>query len=228
MRNLILKSIKWMVFILAMTSGTAETSNILAFLPTCSSSHLIIDMAVVKAMAERGHNVTVVSVLPLKSEWLHPSMIHIHLDRGSFDLNPYMNGMSTKSLTQRFKTLITMFKDLIIQVAEYFEDPKLKELQRNSENHFDLMIFGYFAGDYAFGLAEHFNCPIALIWPNIPTACIIASIGNPLEISYTPSSIFNLSADIKGLAGRFMNMIYAIFDIATAKLRDYYGKPFYE
>lgn len=170
-----------------------EAKNILAFLPSCSPSHLIIEMAAVKAMAEREHNITVVSVLPLKSEWMHPNMKHIKLDKGAVDMNVVINFVKMKGFEQ-FRNSLSLMRVLATQNAAIFDDPKFQELLDNPGNQFDLLLYGYFLSDYFFGIAEHFDCPVALIWPNIPVLSILNLIGNPLELSYTVLTMFNIVA----------------------------------
>ncbi|KAM7364716.1 UDP-glycosyltransferase UGT5-like [Cochliomyia hominivorax] len=185
--------------------NATESSNILAFLPSCSPSHLIIEMAVVKAMAERDHNVTVVSVLPLKKDWVHPSMNLIQLDKGYVDMDVAINITKMKGLQKVIKSF-DMFKMMTTQLSDVLEDPKFQELLNNPGNKFDLMLFGYLFGDFFFGIAEHFDCPVALLWPNIPIAPILNMIGNPLAMSYTALTLLNPVTDNMGFMFRLKNL----------------------
>ncbi|XP_037823964.1 UDP-glycosyltransferase UGT5-like [Lucilia sericata] len=189
---------KFLTIIVALTFCLApqqtEAANILAFLPSCSPSHLIIEMAVVKAMAERQHNVTVVSVLPLKSDWMHPSMTHIKLDKGEVDMDVAIKITKLKGF-EKFRKSLDMMKMMSAQLAVIFEDPKFQDLLHNPGNKFDLMLFGYLFGDFFFGIAEHFDCPVALLWPNIPISSILNMIGNPLALSYSVVTLLNSMND---------------------------------
>ncbi|XP_065370886.1 UDP-glycosyltransferase UGT5-like [Calliphora vicina] len=226
---------KWkFLTIIALTYCSApqysEAANILAFLPSSSPSHLIIEMAVVKAMAERQHNVTVVSVLPLKTEWLHPSMTHIQLDKGLIDMDIAINITKMKGF-EKFRKSLNMMIMMSTQMAVIFEDPKFQELLHNPGNKFDLMLFGYMFGDFFFGIAEHFDCPLALIWPNIPVAGILNMIGNPLEMSYTVLSILNAVSDSTGFMFRLKNVAAVAGDLLLLKVqnkgqREVYDKHF--
>lgn len=167
-----------------------DAANILVLVPTFSPSNLIIEMPVAKAMAERSHNVTVVSTLPLKPEWLHPSMKHIHLQLGLMDINATIDA-TQGSVFGRFNKVVNLMNDIMHTVGKTLDDPKMQELLLNSGNKFDLILYGYLYADFYFGLAEHFDCPVALIWPNIPVAPLMKLIGNPLEMAYTPLSFLN-------------------------------------
>lgn len=194
----------------------SQAANILAFLPTCSPSHLIIEMAVVKAMAERQHNVTVVSVLSLKNDWLHPSIKHIQLDKGSVDMDVAINITKMKGF-QKLRKSLDMMKMMTTQMSEIFEDPKFQELLKNPGNKFDLMLFGYLFGDYFFGIAEHFDCPVAVLWPNIPIASILNMIGNPLAMSYTVLTILNAVTDNMGFMFRLKNVGAVVAELTMMK-----------
>lgn len=197
----------------AISSGHA--ANILVLVPTISPSHLVIEMAVVKAMVERDHNVTVVSSLSLKTEWLHPSMTHIHLNSTIFDMDRAINATQGSMVQKLFKSVI-MMNALVRAFGDTLDDPKILELISNKGNKFDIILYGYAYVDFYFGLAEHFDCPVALIWPNIPVTPIMRLIGNTPEIAYGPISYMNSlsSNDIKrpGFVFRLKNTLLVVFE----------------
>lgn len=49
-----------------MTSMTVDSANILAIFPTASYSHQMPLLGVARALADRGHNLTVITTNPLK------------------------------------------------------------------------------------------------------------------------------------------------------------------
>uniref|UniRef100_A0A1I8PEC4 UDP-glucuronosyltransferase n=1 Tax=Stomoxys calcitrans TaxID=35570 RepID=A0A1I8PEC4_STOCA len=141
-------------------------------------------------MAERGHNVTVVSLLPLREEWLHPSMTYIQM--GSVKGNSDLCISATRGFgLRRFLNALDLMDTLIRAMAEMLEHPKMQELIHNRDNKFDLILYGYMYIDFVYGLAEHFDCPVALLWANMPVAPLMQIIGNPMEMSYTPLGVMN-------------------------------------
>jgi glucuronosyltransferase len=58
--------------------NVSESARILGLFPIPSKSHMAVNLAVVKELAERGHEVTVVSPFPEKSE--NPNYKNIALD----------------------------------------------------------------------------------------------------------------------------------------------------
>ena len=191
----------------------AKADNILAFLPTGSPSHLIVEMAVVKAMAERQHNVTVVTGLPLDHQELKAfHMKHIQLDKGHIDMEITINATKTKS-TFGVSQLFAIKRIMTEKQTEIFEDPKFKSLLQNRDNKFDLLLYGYLFADYFYGLAEHFDCPVALLWPNMPISSISKQIGNPLAISYVSSNILGSGSSEINFNFRLKNFISAAVEI---------------
>ncbi|XP_073820523.1 UDP-glycosyltransferase UGT4-like [Musca autumnalis] len=184
-------------------------------------------MAVAREMALRNHNITVVSVLPLKQEWLHPSMTHIQVDKGLLDMTMAVTATQTSGFA-RFGAFIDMYKTLTVGQADILEDPKFKEVLYNPNNKFDLMLWGYFAGDYFFGIGEHFDCPVVLLWPNMAIKSILELMGNPLEITYTITTMINMAADSTGFSFRLKNVLANGVEAMLSILRDKWSKPIYE
>uniref|UniRef100_A0A1I8MMK9 UDP-glucoronosyl and UDP-glucosyl transferase n=1 Tax=Musca domestica TaxID=7370 RepID=A0A1I8MMK9_MUSDO len=165
-------------------------------------------------MSEANHNVTIVSVLPLHQEWLHTSMTHIKLESGLLDMNAAINGTQGNRFQRMFKAFDVM-QYMLFGLSHIFDDPKMQELMHNPDNKFDLVIYSYLYADYFFGLAEHFDCPVALLWPNIPVVTILQLIGNPLEVPYTSASLMQ-SVPIDegyGFEFRLKNLLAAAYEI---------------
>ncbi|XP_073817193.1 UDP-glycosyltransferase UGT5-like [Musca autumnalis] len=221
-----------LALMLSFSCHNTNGANILVLLPTFSPSHLIIEMAVARAMSESNHNVTIVTVLPLKSEWLHPSMTHVIVEAGFLDVNVAINATRGSALEKIFKAF-DMVTDMTQALGLALDDPKMKELITNPGNKFDLMLYGYFYCDFFMGLAEHFNCPVALLWPNVPIGIISKLIGNPLEMTYAPVSLMlPVPADGNfGFLFRLKNLMAEIFELIMIKsqnklIDDIYRKHF--
>lgn len=205
-----------------------DGANILAFMPTFTTSHLVIEMAVVKAMAERNHNVTIVTALPLKSEWLHPNMTHIQLNALAYDMNDVINATSNSKGIKLFLKYIDMLDDITRELSHTMDDPKLQELLSDRGNHYDLLLLGYIYGDFFFGLAEHFDCPLALIWPNIAMTPHLQLIGNPLEMTYTTLNIHNKVTDNIGFEFRLKNVLVVGMELWMIARQFKFSKTIYE
>ncbi|KAH8263754.1 hypothetical protein KR044_013418 [Drosophila immigrans] len=169
---------------------TVESANILGVFTSHSPSHLIIHMSVMKALAEEGHNVTVVSSMPAKVT--HKSIKHILIPLSKEDEQTLNDGMAVmaKAKPSMWTTLKTMFGSLSLLInkqVDVLEDKRFTELYKNKDNKFDIVFVGFFFNGYQVGLGARFNCPIIVSWPGPPMEQIDNVIGNPILTASVPT-----------------------------------------
>ncbi|ALC39403.1 Ugt36Ba, partial [Drosophila busckii] len=176
----------------------SDGANILGVFTSHSPSHLIVHMSVMKALAEEGHNVTVVSSLEPKVT--HKSIKHIVIPMSKEDektLNKNMGDMTREkqSLFSTIKNLFGSFSMLIYKQLDVLEDKRFTELYTNKDNKFDAVVVGFFFNRYQVGLGSLFKCPIILSWTSGPMDHINELMGNPVLISTVPN--MNMPSDGK-------------------------------
>ncbi|KAM7360202.1 UDP-glycosyltransferase UGT5-like [Cochliomyia hominivorax] len=215
-----------LTLIILLLNDSVKAYNILAFLPTCSPSHLIVQMAVVQALAERNHNMTIITVLPLKSEWRKYDLNYIKLDHGFIDMEMTINNTKSKN-SLGIMNLLTVRQKMSATLEDTLEDPKMLKFIQDPGNQFDLILYGYLFADYFYGLAEHFNCPMALIWPNVPLPSLLQLMGNPIEITYNSVDLLGNNKNKKGFVFRLKNFIIAILDLWLMAREEVYTKKIY-
>ncbi|KAH8378425.1 hypothetical protein KR093_011326 [Drosophila rubida] len=169
---------------------TVQSANILGVFTSHSPSHLIIHMSVMKALAEEGHNVTVVSSMPPKVT--HKSIKHIVIPLSKSEEQTLNDGMSTlakdkPSMTTTMKTIFGSLSLLINKQVDILEDERFTELYRNKGNKFDAVVVGFFFNMYQVGLGARFNCPIIVSWCGQPMEQIDNVIGNPVLTASVPT-----------------------------------------
>lgn len=71
------------LFVLCVTSCTVNSYNILGVLQSASKSHYIIGHAIMKALAQDGHQVTVMT--PFKEKYPVPNYEEVYLERSVSD-----------------------------------------------------------------------------------------------------------------------------------------------
>ncbi|XP_011295710.2 UDP-glycosyltransferase UGT5 isoform X3 [Musca domestica] len=216
-------------FFLITCLGTniTEGANIFSLLLTPSPSHLVIEMNVIEGLVARNHNVTLLTVIPLKPEWLYPNMKHLQLDSGLIDLDNVIH-TTKKSNFNRLANTLPLMREVLASLGKILEDPKILDLMNNRDNKFDLMLHGYMFFDFFFGLAEHFDCPVALIRPNVPSTAILDLIGNPLELSYTMTTRHHVASNPEGFSFRLRNIIATGVENVFMKIRDILSKDMYK
>ncbi|KAI8118030.1 UDP-glucuronosyltransferase 2B15 [Lucilia cuprina] len=147
--------------------GQVDSANILGLFTSHSPSHLIVHMSVVKALAERGHNITVVAsqVPKVKHDKIHFIIIPPTEEQEQI-LNKEVSGMALKK-NNIFTTVSNFFgslKLLIDMQADVLKHPRFTALYENPDTKFDLVIVGYFMNSFEYGVAAKFKVPLVISW----------------------------------------------------------------
>ncbi|XP_055919609.1 UDP-glycosyltransferase UGT5-like [Eupeodes corollae] len=158
-----------------------ESSRILAFFPAPVKSHLIIHTAITNALAERGHQLTVVTTVPLIKT--NPRYRHILLDGCSIPKDYFSEKINEAQPFYRQFISLTEFINDCSNVT--LQHPKMRKLM--AEERFDLVILGYFFNELHLGLGAHFKCPVVVSFMVQPVRLINHFVGNPLEGAYVPN-----------------------------------------
>ncbi|KAH8263755.1 hypothetical protein KR044_013415, partial [Drosophila immigrans] len=173
------------VLLLALTPA-AWGANILGLFSSHSQSHLILHMSMMKALAEEGHNITVVSML--QPTVMHKS-IHLIVVPVSDEKERIMENQMTEMAGQKNSIVDTMFRLLngmsamIEAQVDVLSDPRFKRIY---DTKFDLMFMGFFMNDFQLGVAHQLQVPVIVAWMQAPMFVIDDYVGNPAEISYVP------------------------------------------
>lgn len=172
--------------VIAVSAGV-ESANILGLFTSPSPSHLIVHSAVADALVQQGHQVTVITSVPLKHA--NPEVNHIVISPSDIllrNLNDAIYKMSSKnnfvnhllSMYQTMKTITNFQYDVIL--SEQFQSVL------NSQE-FDLIVIGYFSNDFLLAVAAQAKAPVILVWSGPPGGFVNTYIGNPTESSYVPN-----------------------------------------
>ncbi|XP_017033758.1 UDP-glycosyltransferase UGT5-like [Drosophila kikkawai] len=178
------------VAIVALIGGT-QSANILGLFPSLSTSHLIIQMSAAKVLAERGHNVTVVTVL--KPVVTHKSINEIIVPLTKEEAQQMSDTIKEMSRSDNSNMVLSMLRmsgqmDFMFKkMAEALKDDRVRDLYLNKGNKFDLVLSGYFMNDFQLGFARKVNAPVIIVATMPPNQMLNPFIGNPLELSYVPS-----------------------------------------
>ncbi|KNC25155.1 hypothetical protein FF38_08248 [Lucilia cuprina] len=161
-----------------------QAARILGVFPSPSKSHVLIHCAVADALAEAGHEVTVIATVPNMLKKAKYNFLHV--EGAMFDSN-FAQEMLNKpaSIYRKFNGIISH----VIDMANVtMNQPKIQNfLQTHKAGDFDAVILGYFMNDFMLGFGAHFQCPIILSFMVQPIFPINKMIGNPLEASYVPT-----------------------------------------
>ncbi|XP_037032183.1 UDP-glucosyltransferase 2-like [Bradysia coprophila] len=158
-------------------------AKILGFFAAVSQSHFIVEEPVMRELAKRGHDVTVVTSFKQSGE---PLKNYRYIDIPDFINRPEIKKFRTAStsgnsigLAQRF----IMMKELSKMSLHLMNHNKFLQLKNET---FDLFVLGWSWNDYALGLSGHFKCPSVIISPNVNFYTMRKLAGNPSSISTIP------------------------------------------
>lgn len=184
--------------------GSGQCANILGIFTVPMASHTIVHLSVAKVLAERGHNLTVVTLfdLPVK----HKDFTVIQVPPSTEDeqqLNEAIGQVATsasKGLLAAFLNIPKFFSLLLRIMENAIRDPRVKALYENKDNKFDLLITGYLQNDFQLGIARKLKVPVIAAFPQQPLEFIASVVGNPSSLSFVPGM---LSSVEKGKAMSF-------------------------
>lgn len=177
------------VFLLLSVLELAIASRILFLLPTLSKSHMILHHALSSTLAERGHDVTVVSVFELDNKIENHREILVPFDHER--LKNFVKNIFKKP-NQSYLKILPEILEITFDLT--FEMAKLPEFKRLLEHEkFDLLIVGMFYNHYLLGYGEIFDCPTAMLSTFGNTILTNSIVANPGESSAVPSTFSNPS-----------------------------------
>lgn len=160
-----------------------EGSKILGIFPLPSKSHYGMSQPLLKTLAAKGHEVTVVA--PHISKSPTPNLTEIWIDSGG----TWMDFTTVEQITELSK----IWDNLLL--ADYIEKtlcrkvlymPHIQKLIHSREKMVDLLIVEmYFTGCYIL-IAHKLNVPMIVILPPSLSGGIDDIMGNPFPLSVTP------------------------------------------
>lgn len=179
-----------LLLLLGLTATPVWSANILALFSTFSPSHLIVHMAMMKTLADEGHNVTVVTALQPKVK-PHENITIVlapTTEQRKKQMAEYMEE-STKQQRSMAFAMLKMMCDagkMLDSQYEFLEHPNLKSVVEEPPVKFDLMFLGYVMNDFQLGIAHKLGIPAIISWVGVPFSFVDDQVGNIYDPSYVP------------------------------------------
>lgn len=199
----------------------STASRILFLFPSPSKSHLIVVKGLSTTLAERGHDVTVVSPFPLDKPMKNYRDIKVEVPEDMLKLSTQM---VTKPNENLFKTFPRLMRNLFTMGNDMLTMPEFKKM--TNEERFDLVIIGMFFNNYLLGVGDHFKCPTMLLSVSGPMTLTNLWVGNPMSVSSVAHPFFD--SDVKVFADRVKNFLMYGGDLLMKAYMDYVQKQNYE
>ncbi|XP_049809643.1 UDP-glucosyltransferase 2-like [Schistocerca nitens] len=170
------------LLLLLLLVHSCACARILGINPTPSISHQLPFLIIMRALAERGHQVTIITTDPIKDP--APNMTQIDMsfmyDMWKEDIDFLKNSLLSKS------ELMVIIEEHVKKACDaQLKIPGLKELQFGEK--FDLAIIETFLYDCHFGLVHRLGPPPVIgFWSAELYALLHIIVGNPINPAYYP------------------------------------------
>uniref|UniRef100_A0A182KE60 UDP-glucuronosyltransferase n=1 Tax=Anopheles christyi TaxID=43041 RepID=A0A182KE60_9DIPT len=202
----------------------AHSYRILGINTSPSRSHVIVQDALMKELARRGHHVTMVSPYLEPEQIPNYRKITIPLDSWATDFTKIIFE-NTNSRWTMIQLMPQMLQASTITVNKTLRSPEFQRVLGEPEGY-DLLITGI-TTDAAFGLSYKLGCPTIVVFPNAPMAFVNDMVGNPTPISTVPSIMLGLTNPMS-FTDRIANLGGFLFDEIFALVWKYYQRQSYE
>ncbi|XP_016989371.2 UDP-glycosyltransferase UGT5 isoform X2 [Drosophila rhopaloa] len=191
-------------------------------------------MAVMKTLADRGHNITVVTQMKPKLA-AHENITVILApptpERQKF-IKEYMEEVSNEkpSFWETMAKVVVTSANQLEGQYEFMVHPNFKQLYENPQTNFDLVFLGAMANDFQLGIAAKLRCPAIITWVGVPLPFMDSLVGNVNDPSYVPSVNVALEPgqNTMQFGLRLGNLFKHYFLTTINKLLNYKMNQFYE
>ncbi|CAI6364338.1 unnamed protein product [Macrosiphum euphorbiae] len=178
-----MKYITILVILLNFYVHAIKSSNILVFVPSPWKSHITSFQPLFLELANRGHNVTVVSKFIVKN----PPPTYTQLVP-SYDFD--IDGRSDFLMRERsihysfFEDPITRSTVLVDTTYMFLSDPEVQNFIKYDQSTFDVVIIESFFQECTVALGHKYRAPVISIVPVTPWVSVSRWAGNPSDFSY--------------------------------------------
>ncbi|KAJ9601562.1 hypothetical protein L9F63_000305 [Diploptera punctata] len=205
--------LRWLVtvFLLLTKNQLSESAKILAIFPFQSRSHMIMGSALMKELANRGHQVTMISHFPEKEKianytdiQIKTTMVDVLGSKGSADR--HFEEDDTGVIEKIRMTLDFLYRVNVITCDMMLEEESVKRLIRDSDAKFDLVVIEAFFNECFLGFVHKFNAPLIQVCTFGGMYWLDDWFGNPHAFSYVPF-IFSPFTDKMVFGERLFNAV---------------------
>lgn len=195
-------------FVLLALVASAESSRILVFYPKAIKSHTLVFEGISIALADAGHEVTVVSPSEFRNSM--PNLKQVVLT----GLKKKYNKANKNSTLGRSTMSPTTVMGLISKSApgpltEALLHPNMRKIMATSS--FDLVIFEQFCTEALVGLGQHFGAPLIVVSTYGVSQQINDLVGNPSSLSHVRHS-FAYYPPTMHLISRLTNVVLDTYE----------------
>lgn len=202
-------------------------ANILGLFTTSTKSHVLIHMALAESLVAQGHNLTIVTTVPLKDK--NPKYHHILIPyKGDYKKKIEAGLAAVSTDSNPFSTFKQEVSNYMLWTSNQYEamrHEKLQEVLKN--NKFDLLILGYFFNDFQLAVAAQLKVPVVISWMQVPVVMLNSYAGNPTGLGYVPNMMVTTKQPMSFLE-RFGSVLMDGFSFGLEEFMYYKFNQYYE
>lgn len=180
----------------------SESARILGLFTRFSRSHLIVHLSIAKALIDKGHDVTLVTTVPLPDK--NSKYKHILLEPFDDDIK----GVENMYKMSKWNGTDAYVKPIVHITRMQYKSMRRSELQQLlNTTKFDLLLLGSSMNEFQLAIAAQLKVPVILSWVIEPAGIINTYAGNPNEVSYVPFVWYGYKQPMN-FKQRFVNFIH--------------------
>uniref|UniRef100_A0A336LRS6 CSON001689 protein n=1 Tax=Culicoides sonorensis TaxID=179676 RepID=A0A336LRS6_CULSO len=183
------------IFFIGALPENSDAYKILGVFPTMSKSHYILGSAIMRELAERGNEVTVLT---------------------PFQLNKvFMDNILDLEATNLFGKFMGLYHLGLMITNHTLTHPKVQELLK-SKPKFDVVVVEIFVNEAMLGFGHHFNAPVVGMSTFGANNWINDMVGTPSPLSYNPHFQLEFTENMS-FTQRLQNLFVNIMDFGIMK-----------
>lgn len=203
--------------------------KILAILSDRGKSHFFALEPLMKTLAEKGHEVTVISHYPQKKPLERYKDVGLS-KTGEIRINVFNLAQYQGYRQEMYRTPLSLAKMGYDACVEAFSLESVQQFMKTNQT-FDLLIAEYFHTDCLLGFAYRFNVPVVGITSSTMLSPFNARLANPNNPSYVPTSFLDHS-DRMSFFERVENTVFNLYqelvwDFLAEKPGDLLARQFF-
>lgn len=198
----------YIFFVVLNVLSVVQSAKILGIFHFPSKSHHILGSALLKELAKRGHEVTMVSPYPLKTPLKNYRDIALPLHEDNKD--EIVNKIANKSPLQNILHVKTLF---LTMTENALKSEALTNLLKSNEK-FDLIIQFWLFGEPLLGIAHQLKAPVIGFSPIGSSPMLDMVTGNISPYSFVPNIMLTFSSEMnffQRVANTVISTILKIF-----------------
>ncbi|XP_059089673.1 UDP-glucosyltransferase 2-like [Tigriopus californicus] len=187
-----------------------ESASILMYFPISTPSHKNVFRPLAEALAEQGHQVTVVTSIPDLHVKDNVTEIHVKLSRDLlYEMGQVATSQNGDNHSFRLISVLMNIRNCIYEAhLEALQHPEIRTLLLDPNTKFDLTFVFPLFNEVGYFLAKRFRSPLVLYMPAVANSLLTTSLGYFDNPTFATTSTYEMAqSETPGLFHRLIAII---------------------